>query len=362
MAETLLIPGPTPVPRRVAEAMLAPMINHRSEKFTAMAREIQEGLRAVFQTKNDVLILPCAGTGGLEAAIVNTLSPGDKVLACTVGAFGDRFAKAAEIYGAQVERFEEPWGKAIDPAKLAERLRQDKNGEIKAILVTHNETSTAITNPLAEIAAACQDHPALLMVDAVSSLGAIDLKTDEWGIDVVITGSQKALMCPPGLALISVSPAAWAACEEAKMPRFYFDWRGYKKDIAKLQTPYTPALSLYYALREALAMIQEEGLNKVFARHQRVAQICRDGVKALGLQLFADEKYASDTVTAVRAPAGIELPRLHKAMRERGFVLAGGQGKIQDSVFRIGHLGFILEDNVRSGLDALGQVLQELKR
>ncbi len=358
MSEILLIPGPTPVPPQVLKAMDAQMINHRGGEFTTVARECHEGLQWIFQTKNDVIILPCAGTGGLETAVVNLVSPGDHVLACTIGAFGDRFAKAAEIYGCKVEKMEEPWGKAIDPNKLAARLAEDKEGSIKLILVTHNETSTGVTNPLKEIAAVCQSHPALLAVDAVSSLGAIDLKTDEWGIDVVVTGSQKALMCPPGFAAVSVNDRAWEACEKSKMPRLYFDWRGYKKEIAKLQTPYTPAVSLYYALREALKLIREEGLENVFARHTRVAQVCRNGVNELGLDLFADPNHFSDTVTAVKVPAGVDPAELRKSVKKKGFVLAGGQGKITDSVFRIGHLGYISEADVRNGLKAIKEVLR----
>lgn len=361
MSEILLIPGPTPVPPAVLKAMDAQMINHRSAEFTALAKECHEGLQWIFQTQNHVIIMPCAGTGGLETAVVNLVSPGDHVLACTIGAFGDRFAKAAEAYGCKVEKMEEPWGRAIDPQKLAARLAEDKQGSIKLILVTHNETSTGITNPLKEIAAVCRNHPALLAVDAVSSLGAIDLKTDEWGIDVVVTGSQKALMCPPGFCAISVNGRAWEACEKSKMPRLYFDWRGYKKQIAKLHTPYTPAVSLYYALAASLKLIREEGLEKAFARHARVARICREGVKELGLELFADPNHFSDTVTAVKAPSGVDPAELRKAVRQKGFVLAGGQGHLVDQIFRIGHLGYISEADVRSGLKAIGEALAQIR-
>ena len=361
MPETLLIPGPTPVPERVAHAMLQPMINHRGEQFTVLAREVQEGLQAVFRTQNPVIIFPSAGTGGLEAALVNVLSPGDKVLACTIGAFGDRFAKIAGIYGADVERLAAPWGQAIDPATLRERLRADRDRQIKAVLITHNETSTGVTNPLARLAEVVREHGALLLVDAVSSLAAIDLQTDAWGIDVVITGSQKALMCPPGLALMSVGPRAWAAAETAKMPRLYWDWAGFRKEMAKLQTPYTPAISLYYALREALRMIGEAGLATVLERHATLGRACREGVTALGLELLADPRYYSDTVTAIRVPQGIEPAALRKAVRQRGVIIAGGQGTLTDSIVRIGHLGHVTEADLRAGLQALREALADLR-
>lgn len=360
MAENLLTPGPTPLPPRVAEAMRTPMINHRSDGFDALAREVMAGLQSVFQTRHDVIVMPSSGTGALESAIVNTLSPGDRVLACTVGAFGDWFAQAAEAHGAVVERLEGPWGQATDPHRLAERLEQDNDHTIKAILLTHNETSTGVTNLLAELAGVCRRHPALRLVDAVSSAGAIEIKMDEWELDVMVTGTQKALMCPPGLGIVAVGPRARKAAEQARMSRFYFDWRGYTPGTNRV--PYTPALSLYYGLREALAMMQEDGLPRVFQRHARVAAFCREGVKRLGLELFADERFASDSVTAVRAPAGIELAALHQAMRRRGVMLAGGLGKAANSLFRIGHMGYISEENIRNGLAALAEVLQELRR
>lgn len=356
--ETLLIPGPTPVPDRVVAAMNAPMINHRGEKFTALQREIQEGLQEVFQSRAEVIVMPGSGTGALEAAIVNTLSPGDRVLACTAGAFGERFAKIAAAHGAEVERLEAPWGQAIRPEALADRLQADRDRRIKAVLLTHNETSTGVTHPVAELAAAVREHGALVLVDAVSSLGAIDLRPDEWGIDVVATGSQKALMLPPGLAITSVSARAWAAADAARMPRFYWDWRGYRKEW--LQVPYTPALSLLFGLRESLRMIREEGLQRVFARHAETAAVCRAGVEALGLRLFADPAFASNAVTAIHAPDGIDVGQLRKAVARRGFILAGGQGGYATKLFRIGHLGHIREQDVRGGLTALREALDEL--
>lgn len=357
---TLLIPGPTPVPERVVAAMSAPMISHRGQAFAELATEVEEGLQYVFQSRNPVVIMPGSGTGALEAAVVNTLSPGDRVLACVAGAFGERFARVAAAYGADVQRLEAPWGQAVEPAALRARLAEDAARPFAAVLLTHNETSTGVTHPIAELAAAARDHGALVLVDAVSSLGGIDLRPDEWGLDVVATGSQKALMLPPGLAINMISPRAEAAAQSARMPRFHWDWRPFRRGAAKRQVPYTPALSLYYGLRESLRMIREEGLPSVFARHAQVARICREGVAALGLELFADPRYASNTVTAVRGPEGLDLTALRRAVRQRGFELAGGQGPFADRIFRIGHLGHILEADVRGGLAALRAALADL--
>lgn len=359
--ETLLIPGPTPVPPAVTEAMTAAMINHRSAQFTELATEVHEGLQAVFKTKQETIVLPAAGTGGMEAVIVNLLRPGDKVLAVTIGNFGDRFAAIAEAYGADVERLAFPWGQAVDCDQLEARLQADNQGKIKLVLVTHNETSTGVTNPLADIAPIVRRHGALLAVDAVSSLAAIDFRFDEWQIDVAVSGSQKALMCPPGLAVLAIGERAWQAADQATMPRHYFDWRGYRKSFHNRHTPYTPAVSLMYGLRAALRIIAAEGLDRVFARHRHVAQLCQDGVRQLGLELFADPGHLSETVTAIRAPEGVSPAVIRQRMRDKGFVLAGGQGPLSDTVFRIGHLGYIREDDVRAGLAALADVLAELQ-
>lgn len=359
--ETLLIPGPTPVPATVTSAMTAAMINHRSESFTELATAVHTGLQAVFQTEQETIVLPAAGTGGMESVIVNLLSPGDRVLAVTIGNFGERFADIAETYGAAVERLAFPWGEAVDCDRLAARLNEDRNGEIKLVLVTHNETSTGVTNPLPDIAAIVRRHGALLAVDAVSSLAAVNFRFDEWQIDVAVSGSQKALMCPPGLAVLAIGERAWQAAAQATMPRYYFDWQGYRKSFHNRHTPYTPAVSLMYGLREALRDILDEGLPTVFARHAAVAELCRQGSTDLGLELFADPRYLSETVTALRPPAGVSPALIRQRMRQRGFVLAGGQGQLKDEIFRIGHLGYIREQDVQRGLDALKTVLAELR-
>lgn len=359
----LRIPGPTPIPPEVLAAGSQQMINHRGPEFAAMIRGITAGLQRWFQTANDVMILTASGTGGLEAAVVNTFSPGDRVLAVSIGAFGDRFAEIARTFGADVTKLDFPAGEPADSGVIVAKLKA--SGPFKAVLVTHNETSTAVTNPLAEIAAAV--HAAapetLLVVDAISSLSSIDLKTDAWGCDVVISGSQKGWMIPPGLAFISYGPRAWAAHASAKMPRFYFDLTKAKKTADAGQTPATPAVSLFFALDRSLKMLDAEGMEKVFARHARVAARARAGVKELDLPLLvAEERFASNTVTAVKPPAEIDISRMLKLLRdEHGVVLAGGQGSLSGKVFRIGHLGWIDVADIDEVLAALKSTLAKLR-
>ncbi len=359
--ELLMIPGPTPVPDRVLRAMAAPMVNHRGEAFAKVFDEVTVGLKKLYLTDHEVIVLPAAGTGGLEAAVVNFLSPGDRVLALVTGVFGERWVKIARAYGAEVEVIETTSGQAADPPELARRLANDPSGEIKAVLITHNETSTGVTNPLEELAAAAASHPALLMVDAVSSLGAIPLRPDAWGLDVVVTGSQKAMMAPPGLAFLSVSPKGWERAAAATNPKFYWDLTTYRKQIATRQTPYTPAVSLWFALREALAMIEEEGLEAAWGRHALLGRMTRAGVRALGLDLLADPDYASDTVTAVQMPAKLEAKALRGELRKKyGVVTAGGQGKLTDSIFRLGHVGWVDPKDILQSLAALELALDSL--
>ena len=301
----LMVPGPTAVPERVLQAMTRPVINHRGRQFEELLRGVTAGLQQVFGTRQEVLTFPASGTGMMEAAVVNFLSPGDKVLAVTIGVFGDRFAEIASRFGLDVERLVFPWGEAADPAALANRLAADQAHTIKAVFITHNETSTGVLNNLQALAAAKSRHPALLIVDAVSSLGAAELAMDEWGLDVVITGSQKALMLPPGLGFIALNERAWTAAEESRLPKFYWDVKAARNSLKKGQNPYTPAVSLLFGLQEALAMLQEEGLINNFRRHRRQADMLRDGLKALGLGLLAGDAVASPGVTAVYPPAGI---------------------------------------------------------
>jgi aspartate aminotransferase-like enzyme len=339
----LMIPGPTTVPDRVLQAMHRPLINHRGPEYEAMFQKISLALGKVFQTNQPVLVYPSAGTGMMEAAIVNVLSPGDKVLAVTIGVFGDRLAEVATRFGMIVEKIGFPWGTMADPQVLASRLAEDFQHEIKAVLITHNETSTGVTNNLQALAAACSGHGALLIVDAVSSLGAVELKMDEWHLDVVFTGAQKALMLPPGLGFLALSKKAWQAQAVSTSPKYYWDAALLKKSLAKWQNPYTPAVSLLYGLAESLTMIEEEGLTAIFRRHELIGQAVRAGVEALGLHLFAEQAAASNTVTAVVAPDGIEAKKIQKYMREvQGITLAGGQKQLENKIFRIGHLGYIV--------------------
>ncbi|MDR5693719.1 MAG: alanine--glyoxylate aminotransferase family protein [Armatimonadota bacterium] len=359
----LLIPGPTPLPPEVLEATGQQMINHRSPSFAGILRRVIEGAREVFQTNHDVLPLTSSGTGGLEAAVVNTLSPGDVVLSLSCGFFGDRFADIAEAYGARVERITVEWGKPIPPEVVADRLRRDRKGEIKAILVTHNDTSTGVTNDVRAISEARENHPALLLVDGVSAVGAMDCQTDAWGLDVVVTASQKALMSPPGIALVAVGPRAWEAVQHARMPRYYFDFHEAKRYLERpvMQTPFTPAISVVYALDVALARIRQVGLANWIARHALMARATRAGVRGLGLSLLAEEPYASNAVTAVRVPEGVDVRRLIARLKEEhGVVVAGGQGPLEGKIFRIGHLGYVEQQDILAVLAALEEVLPEL--
>ncbi len=342
---SLRIPGPTPCPENVLQAMRKQMINHRGKEFAELLSEATSKLKEFFQTKEDVFILTCSGTGAMEAAIVNSLSPGDKVLSLSIGVFGDRFATIAEQFGADVTRLSFEWGQAVDPDAAKRALEADPR--IKAVLVTHNETSTGATNDLAAIGSVVREYDKLLLVDAISSLGCIDLQTDAWGCDVVVTGSQKGWMVPPGLAFVSVSERAWKAHAEAKMPRFYWDFTKAKDFLEKDQTPFTPAVSLFYALDAALKMLADEGLSNIFARHARLGQKAREGVKSLGLSLFANESCASNTITAILSPDGVDSKKLVQTVREEhGIVLAGGQGSLAGKIFRIGHLGFVNDADI----------------
>ncbi len=345
------------MPADVLEAVGHPMVDHRGKHFAELIRRVAARLKEFFQTENDVLLLSASGTGGMEAAVVNTLSPGDKVLAVSIGAFGDRFAAIAETYGAQVVVLPYEWGQAANPEDIWHALSRD--AEIKAVLVTHNETSTGITNPLEEIARVVRKAERLLLVDAVSSLSSIPLAMDAWELDVVVTGSQKGWMAPPGLAFVALSERAWKANESAKMPRFYFDLARHRDLLPKGQTPWTPTLSVFFGLDVALERMSVEGMERIFARHARLGRMAREGVKSLGLELLCtDERFASNTVTAVKCPEGVEVPALRRLLEEEyDVVVAGGQGKLSGKIFRIGHLGMVDEEDIRHTLDALAGAL-----
>ena len=356
----LRIPGPTPVPPEVLEAMSHPMVNHRGREFAGLIQRVAERLKEFFCTNSDVLILSASGTGGLEAAVVNVLSPGDRVLAVSIGAFGDRFAAIADTYGAEVKALNYEWCQAADPEDVRRALADD--AQIRAVLVTHNETSTGVTNPLQDIARVVREAERLLLVDAVSSLSSIPLETDAWGLDVTVTGSQKGWMAPPGLAFVAMSERAWKANENAKMARFYFDLARYRDLLPKGQTPWTPTVSVFFGLDVALGRMAEEGMERIFARHARMAQMTRQGVQSLGLELLcADERFASNTVTAVKCPDGVEVSALRNVLEdEYGVVVAGGQAKLSGKIFRIGHLGLVEEEDIKQTLQALEKALPQV--
>lgn len=356
----LRIPGPTPVPDDILEAVAHPMVNHRGREFAALIQRVAERLKDFFLTRNDVLMLSTSGTGGLEAAVVNTLSPGDKVLAVSIGSFGDRFVAIAETYGAEVTMLAYEWGQAARSEDVREALRE--HPDVKAVLVTHNETSTGVTNLLEEIAGVVREADKLLLVDAVSSLGAIPFDMDGWGLDVVVTASQKGWMVPPGLAFVAMSDRGWQAYESSKMPRFYFDLGRHRDLLLKGQTPWTPTMSIFFGLDVALERMTEEGMERIFARHARVGRLTREGVQAIGLELLCEaERFASDTVTAIKCPDGVEVSALRNLMEdEYGVVLAGGQGKLSGKIFRIGHLGLVGEEDIRQTLDSLEPALAKL--
>ncbi len=361
MEQNLRIPGPTPIPPEVAAALSRPMINHRGPEFAAILGRVTEQLQFFFQTSQPVLGFPASGSGAMEAAIVNSFSPGDAVLAVTIGAFGNRLAKIAETFGLRVTRLEVPWGQAADPDEVGRKLGELPDA--RGVLVTHNETSTGVTNDLQAIAQAIRARrdDVLIVVDAVSSLGCVDLRMDAWDLDVVFTGSQKGWMVPPGLAMVGVSQRAWAATERAALPRFYWDFRAARKSLEKGQTPYTPPVSLYFALDVSLPMMREEGREAIFARHQRLGDLTRRRAAELGLQLFAEPAHASNTVTAIRVPEGIDGKALTKGLREReAVVVGGGQEHLEGKIFRIGHLGYVHEPDIESCMDAVGRQLAAL--
>jgi aspartate aminotransferase-like enzyme len=334
------------------------MIHHRSPAFGEIIGRVTDGLKQLFETQSDVFCLSSSGTGALEAMVVNMLSPGDRVLVVSIGVFGDRFATIAKTYGAEVTKIDFEWGTAAVPEAVAEALRGDPS--FKAVCVTHNETSTGVTNDLEAIAAAVRRirPDVLLLVDAISSLGSLRCRVDAWDLDVVATGSQKGWMVPPGLAMVSVGARAWQAYEGSTMPRFYFDLGKAREFLAKGQTPWTPAISIFFALDVALKTLVAEGIDGIVARHQRIADACRSGVKSLGLDLLAEPSCASNTVTAVRVPDGVEWAKLYRLLQdEYDTLIEGGQGPLAGKIFRIGHLGWVTDKDIADTIDTLRAAL-----
>jgi aspartate aminotransferase-like enzyme len=329
------------------------MVNHRGPEFAELLGEVLQLLKPFFGSESEPLLLTGSGTGAQEAAIVNVLSPGDTVLSVTSGVFGDRFAAIAEAFGANVIRLQGEWGRAVTPESVGESLAAA--GKVRAVLLTHNETSTGATNDIATIARVIREQvpDAVVLVDGVSSIGALPFELDAWGVDVAITGSQKAWMSPPGLAMVAVSERAWAAHRGARMPRFYWDFTKAQKNGEKRTTPFTPAVGIVQALQAALHLMHEEMPEGVFERHRRIGAQLREGLNRLGFELFAEPEAASNTVTAVRVPAGIESSALIKDLRKRGVVVASGQDWLKGSVFRIGHMGFVRPEDIDGVLAAL---------
>lgn len=355
----LRIPGPTPLPERILRSMNRPMIDHRGPEFAAILGEVTAGAKRVFKTKHDLVLLSCSGTGGLESAVANLVSPGDEVVVALCGNFGERFAALASAYRADVVRLEFEWGQPVDPDDLAKVLeRQPKAG---VVLLTHNETSTGLTNPLRELARVARDAGRIVVVDGVSSISSIDIETDAWGIDVAVSGSQKGWMAPPGIALVSISERAWAQQAKARSPRFYFDWKEAKTWADKGMTPFTPAINVAFALQEGLHMLEEEGLANVYERHSRLARATQAGLEALGFTLFARDGYRSNTVTSALPPAGVDVAALRKLLDTKyGVVIAGGQGKMAGKMVRVGHLGAVAEGDIVQVIWAIEQALEEL--
>ena len=360
--QNLRIPGPTALPPTVMEAGGRQMINHRGPEFAALMERIIRRMRPFFGTQADIVLLTAAGTGALETAVVNVLSPGDRVLAVPTGAFGDRFAKVAEVYGAGVRRLEVEWGRAADPSVVRAALLEEP--DVRAVLLTHNETSTGVTNPIPELAAVIRDvtPDALILVDAISALGAVPFEMDAWGLDLVVTGSQKAWMSAPGMAFAAVGERAWAAAETARMLCFYFDLRRYCDSAATGQTPWTPAVAVMYQVDEGLRLMEEETPAGVFVRHAACAAAARAGLVALGFELLADPAHASQTVTAAWVADDLDWKAFNGEVKRRGLVLAGGQGKLKGRIFRVGHLGSVEVEDILGAIAVMEDAALRLGR
>lgn len=358
--QRLVLPGPTPIPPRVQRAMQEPMIGHRSQQFVPLFHRCRERLQKVFQTHNEVLILTSSGSGGLEAAITNAVAPGEKVLALSAGKFGERLFEIAQAWGADVDILSFVWGTAIDLIKVEEQLKATK---YTAVLATHNETSTAVTHDIQGLSKLVRKYggeDTLLIVDAVSSMGGVNIPTDDWDVDIMVTGSQKAFMLPPGLAFVSVSERAWRKIEQNPHLPYYFSLPAARKSAQKGNTPWTPAVSLILGLDAALDLLFEEGLENVWRRHRLLAEATREAVVAMGLSLFARSNY-SDTVTAIEVPDGCQASELLGLLRQRyGVILSGGQAHLKGRIFRIAHMGFMDGLDTIQVIAALEMALSEL--
>jgi serine---pyruvate transaminase len=352
----LMTPGPTPVPPEVLAELARPVIHHRERDYREIYERCLARLREVYRTEHDVLMFTSSGTGALESAVANLTSPGDRQLVLSAGNFGERWANIAKAFGVDLVHARLEWGEVPEPEDLRAALAAA--GEVRVVYLTHSETSTGVVCDVQALAAVAKEAGALVVVDAVSSLGAVPLETDAWGIDVVVSGSQKALMTPPGIAFVSVSPAAREAAAQSTAQRFVFDWERTRSAQAKLDAPFTPAVSIVRALDVALGLVLDEGLEGAFDRHARLGRACREGAKAMGLELFSPDEDRSAVVTAIRSPDGVDATEIVSALRDRfGITIANGQGSLKGKIFRIGHIGWFDVFDITTALAAVELVL-----
>ena len=358
-----MIPGPTPVPERVLEALSRHPIGHRSKEFQDIVESTTNNLKWLHQTSNDVLTITGSGTAAMEAGIISTLSKGDTIICGENGKFGERWVKVAQSFGLKVITIKSEWGKALNPNEFKNVLENDYQKKIKAVILTHSETSTGVINDLETISSYIKNHKqALSIVDCVTSIGACNVPTDDWGLDIVASGSQKGYMIPPGLSFVSVSRKAWEACETSDLPKFYLNLNSYRKSLKSNSNPYTPAVNLFFALDEALKMMREEGLENIFRRHNKHKLAISSAMKALNLKLFADENFLSPSVTSIKTE-NFDAETFRKLIKDKyDILLAGGQDNLKGKIFRIGHLGYVNDKDIISVISAVGLTLiQESK-
>ncbi len=355
---SLMIPGPTPVPEKVLQALGRHPIGHRSKDFQDIVKRTTENLKWLHQTENDVLTITGSGTAAMEAGIISTLSKGDKVICGENGKFGERWVKVAKEFGLEVIKIQSEWGTPLNPLEFKKILEEDKEKEIKAVILTHSETSTGIINDLKTISSFIRDHKkALSIIDCVTSIGACSVPVDEWELDIVASGSQKGYMIPPGLSFVAVSEKAWKATEKATLPKFYLNLKSYKKSIKNNSNPYTPAVNLVFALDESLKMMKEEGLENIFSRHNRHKLSISNAIKKLNLKLFADEKNLSPAITAIKTDL-FDAEDFRKKIKDKfDILLAGGQDHLKGKIFRVGHLGYVNDRDILSVVSAISNVL-----
>ncbi len=358
----LMIPGPTPVPESVLLAMAKHPIGHRTAEFSEILKEVYSDLKWLFQTKNDVFVFAASGTGGMEAALSNLVNKGDKVLSLVIGNFGARWAKIAQSRGAVVDKLEVDLGDVITVEMLEKKLAEDVNKEIKIVTLTHSETSTGAKNDIKSLCALIKKHGAISVVDGVTSIGAMNVKMDEWNIDVLVSGSQKGFMIPPGLAFLSASEDAFEVYKKCENPSFYFDWEAHRKAVADSTTPYTPAVNLIFALNEALKIMKKEGLENIYARHKKIALTLRNAIRAMGLELFVkDDENASFAITSILPPRGVTVPDIRKTFKnDFDIIVANGQNALKDKIFRMGTLGFVSQRDLLMAVSSLEAVLVKL--